>query len=124
MKSNSKATLSEKSVSKILDDIGIGLSTIQSGLNENPRYSQVDDCQIANRYSATIAYGRLLNDVSNFFRRESLSNFASLLLSDQLYLSNRNLAGVDNSESVEIFDPEQLSSLLERLEKLEQWLEE
>ena len=123
LKPNSKATLSAKSVSSILDDIGNGLRTIESNMKDQIEVSEPNDFEINNQYLAAIAYGRLLSDVSKFLHRECLGNFASTLRSDQLYLNNRNLSQVDNTEVNRLENPQLLSSLLTRLAELEEWLE-
>ncbi len=123
LKTNSMATLSTKSVSSILDDIGNGLRIIESNMKDQIEVSEPSDFELNNQYLAAIAYGRLLTDVSRFLHRECLSNFASTLRSDQLYLNNRNLSQVDNSEVNRLENPQLLSSLLTRLTELEEWLE-
>ncbi len=118
LKANSKATLSNKSVTSIIDDISNGLRIIESNLIDEIEINDRNDVVVNNQFSATISYGRLLTDVSLFLRRECLNNFAKILRSDKMYLSNRNLNQVDNSENNRLGDPQVLSSLITRLVEL------
>ena len=123
LKAKSKATLSNKTISSVVDDIGNGLRTIESNMIDEIELIPPKGVVIDNQFLAAIAYGRLLADVSIFLRRECLSNFASILRSDKMYLSNRNLNQVDNSEVNMLENPQLLSSLVTRLVELENWLE-
>jgi hypothetical protein len=106
----------------MLDDIELGLRTIQSNLREAQSATEIDVLQISSPLTATVEYGRLLEGVAKLLRHESLRCLDNILRSDQLYLTGQSLSALDISEEENTIRFAGINDIFSRLETLEKWL--
>ena len=122
LKARTQAPMSSKKKQQIVNDIEIGIRSIESNLRHGKPSNVSKPIPITNPLQGAVEYGRILEDVSKLIHYETLSSLEKILRSDALYLSGRKLDTLDISEQKGNELSEEVELIVARLTLFEEWL--
>ena len=114
--------MSSKKKQQIVNDIEIGIRSIESNLRDGKPSNVANSIPITNPLQGAVEYGRILEDVAKLLHYETLSSLEKILRSDALYLNGRKLDTLDISEQKGNELSEELEHIVARLTLFEEWL--
>jgi len=114
--------MSSKKKNKIIDDIEVGIRSIESNLRDGKPSNVSNTIPITNPLQGAVEYGRILEDVAKLLHYDTLYSLEKILRSDALYLSGRKLDTLDISEQKGNELSEEIENIVARLTQLEEWL--
>jgi len=124
LKSRSKSFMSNAKRASIIRDLDTGIGMLQSHLRVLPGHgSNAGSLEPIDVASATVEFGRLLDEISSLVLRATLTGLHRVLLSDRAYLSGEFIDGYVTTSSTSVEDREDLNKLSDRLVRLKNWLE-
>ena len=123
LKARSKSFMSYSVQADILQSLDTGLRRISSHLESSQIVdSNTEEIIPESRGSATVEYGRLLEDITALLFHANLEGLQRIILADQSYMEGESTEFIDLSEATPGYNKARIKELSARLLKLEQWV--
>lgn len=120
---DTKGLLSQNNLNQLLNDIERGLSEITSEIRTNTgKKSTQAMLKITNKYVATVEYGRVLEELTDFLHQSTLIYLQERIINDLEYLKGSGNVVPEFSSVDSSYIDNKMESLSLLLDNIENWV--